>query len=379
MLFEQEKVKLAETQHYMQLMKNSEQRRKEYDDIVNEWREMNDRIDIDSKKRIAELAKMELEAWLHRAAAEIEESEMYELLEFGFVESSDATIEPPAIICQCPAANCRGFILKGHKYTCGICASKICKQCHMLVDKSNHECKPEDIETVTHIKKNCKHCPGCGVLSRKTEGCSQVWCLVCHKAWNWDTGAIETGRIHATDYLNYMRKEGRPIPRADDPRVCGDDEDIVTTLAKVANNVKDSDKVLTHDVKNYLTYRYQLMAEYEFNLNNTPRPPSNLDIRVKYLANEITETRFKQLLHKLDKEYVFKKEIHAMMCAYTVTIREALIQLGQCKSLSEVKKNIQIIRTFQDVMEEQYIELARVFMSKRMCPFRHHKEPALRA
>ena len=67
-----------------------------------------------------------------------------------------------------------------------------------------------------------------------------------------------------------------------------------------------------------------------------------------------------------------------MRCAYTMTIREALIQLGRSKSVDEAMKNLQNIRTFQDVMEEQYLELARVFKSIRMCPFRHREEKPLR-
>jgi hypothetical protein len=367
-LFEQEKLKLVETQPLVQMINKRIQYEKENDDLMKEFK--NIRYDDDTDTRFFELfmKKQNILNKIYEAVAQ--ERVIRDQLEYGLYDVPDAVVQPPVIICQCPAPECRGFILKDHKYTCGICASKICKKCHVLIDDNTHACKQEDVESVAHIKKNCKHCPGCGALSRKTEGCSQVWCRVCHKAWNWNTGIIETGKIHATDYYNFMRQEGREIPR--NAEMCGDDQDIEYIFSRIENMLKN-------DVKDYIFFRFQIMDEYDFRMNDTLNQQSNLDLRIKYLMNEISEAKFKQLLHKRDKEYVFKREIHAMRCAYTVTIREALIQLGQSNSEKDIQKNIKTIKNFQDVMEKQYVELARVFKSKRMCPFRHRNETPLRA
>lgn len=369
-LFEQEKLRLVETQPLVHLINKRIQYEKQYDDLMKQLE--NIKYDDSTEHRVFELFKKKQKTFNRLTEVLTQETNMRNQLEYGLQQSPDVLMTPPAIICQCPIPECRGFILKDHKYTCGICASKICKKCHVLLDGSTHSCKQEDVESVIHITKVCKHCPSCGALSRKTEGCSQVWCMICHKAWNWNTCAIETGRVHATDYYNYMRKEGRQIPNIENHYMCGDDEYIDNILSII-------DNMLKKDMKDYIFFRFQVMDEYDFNMNDTLDQTSNLDLRVKYLMNEITETKFKQLLHKRDKEYVFKREIHAMRCVYTATIREALIQLGQSTSQREVRRNIKNIKQFQDLMEKQYIDVARVFKSKRMCPFRHRKETPLRA
>jgi hypothetical protein len=133
-----------------------------------------------------------------------------------------AVEEVPRVFCPCPAVDCRGFIFE-RKYECDACHTRVCKTCQVSIGDGlgvSHVCKEEDVATMKLIKSQCKACPGCGVLSRKTEGCSQVWCMMCHKAWNWETGKLVTGGyIHATDYLNYLRSNGQQVPRApqDDP------------------------------------------------------------------------------------------------------------------------------------------------------------------
>jgi hypothetical protein len=116
---------------------------------------------------------------------------------------------------KCPSAHCRGFITKD--YNCGICNTRICPDCHVIVDTSEtHNCNPATVETVKAISKETKPCPTCHAPIYKIDGCSQMWCVQCHTAFCWNTGKIET-QIHNPHYYEWMRNQNKPIPQTTIP------------------------------------------------------------------------------------------------------------------------------------------------------------------
>ena len=262
------------------------------------------------------------------------------------------------VICLCPSDNCRGYILDDH--TCGICNTKICQQCNVILCEG-HTCKIEDIKSVALIRKECKACPSCGVPSRKTEGCSQVWCMCCHKAWNWNTSKIETGRIHATDYLDYVRKNYDAV-------------DFCMPLSihmsmKRAQMKFEPAKAFLKNKEDFLTYRYQVAVEYIEHLRDRLTPPCNLDLRLKYLDGEIDETKLKQSLFKRDKEFSLKVEIHKMRCTYTTNMNDITACLYDCATFEEFSKLIDSMYELHDVMVKEYKALIKSYNSRKLCPF----------
>lgn len=342
LLFEREKLRLPEVQPLVCLMKKGMEYDAEIKQIQNQVKVLNkiyhemkrtDEARPDVLEKIEE-AKEKARHIKEKRFAVWEEQQQIEIqIDQEHRQSLTETKVEQSVLCACPGEDCRGFILKGQGHVCGVCSTEICKHCHSIL-APEHTCKPEDVESVKHILNECKSCPGCGIPCRKTEGCSQVWCLMCHKAWNWETGVIEKGRIHATDYLNYVRREGREVPRFDVNAECGLHVHIVTIFRMLKRRIANSDELITENIQQYLLYRYQIMAEYEEFLTTVIVPTSTLNLRVKYLMGEITEARFKQQLHKLDKEFTFKQELHCMECAYTLTIRDALIELNQASTLN---------------------------------------------
>ncbi len=277
--------------------------------------------------------------------------------------TSSATSKPSPvkmeIICPCSAKECRGFVMKANK-KCGLCNSEICGKCHVILT-ADHKCNSDDIASVELIKKECKACPGCGVPSRKTEGCAQVWCYVCHKAWNWNTRQIENGPIHAWDYLNHMRTNNQAVPVA-----CGTHLNPAHHLPRLQSKYP---KTCTNEVVDEVLLLFQVVAEYIYEMNTQIRAPDNTDLRISYLKKEIDEKQWKQLLHKRDKAYTFKIEIHRMRVAYTQIMRDAITNLCNSQNEKQFEENLSALRDFHNIMVVEYGQLAKAFTSKRQCPW----------
>jgi hypothetical protein len=136
-------------------------------------------------------------------------------------------------VLPCPADKCRGYV-ESKTWKCAICETKVCKKCHVArevkstrvvkgVKKTSyeaHECEEDAIETATAIMKETKPCPKCASRIFRISGCPQMFCTVCHTAFNWDTGRVEMGVIHNPHYYQLMR-EGGMARRAVGDIVCG--------------------------------------------------------------------------------------------------------------------------------------------------------------
>jgi len=63
---------------------------------------------------------------------------------------------------------CNGFI--NHEWECGVCFTKVCSKCHNIKLK-DHECNPDEVESIKALKDVSKPCPGCNQMIEKTMGC----------------------------------------------------------------------------------------------------------------------------------------------------------------------------------------------------------------
>lgn len=85
----------------------------------------------------------------------------------------------------------------------------------MKPEEEGHECKEEDKETRKALLKNTKPCPKCAAMIFKTEGCSQMWCVMCHTTFDWNSMEIVNGGyVHNPHYFEWARRNGREIARA---------------------------------------------------------------------------------------------------------------------------------------------------------------------
>jgi hypothetical protein len=198
---------------------------------------------------------------------------------------------------QCPTPNCKGFL---DQDSCILCHKKSCLQCNTNILENTHECKQEDIDTWKQIVKSSKPCPNCGTRIQKSSGCSQMWCLGCHVAFNWNTGLIEKGPIHNPHYYEWAEHLGhRQGAIANEP--C--DGRRVWNIYNFYNvNVEDRSrfKKLHQKLNHVINHELLLLREKTQNKNN-------MDLRIQFLRDLINEQEYKRKL--ISREIQYQKNI----------------------------------------------------------------------
>ena len=106
-------------------------------------------------------------------------------------------------VMKCMKNDCRGFL--SESYTCGLCSTNFCKDCHHIIDLE-HKCNPDEVATIKELNQTTKPCPKCQIRIFKTDGCDQMFCISCHTAFSWKTGEIELGIIHNPHYFQALRE-----------------------------------------------------------------------------------------------------------------------------------------------------------------------------
>ncbi len=114
-------------------------------------------------------------------------------------------------IMKCPDGDCRGFLSSAYK--CGTCEKWTCAHCLDVLGPNKdvaHTCNKDAVETAKTIKSETRPCPKCGARIFKIDGCDQMYCTVegCGTAFSWETGRIETGRVHNPHYYEWLRRTG---------------------------------------------------------------------------------------------------------------------------------------------------------------------------
>lgn len=320
-LFEKEKALLPDTQMVME----KEQKIKNIDNEIAAY-----------KRRISELKDVKY-------------------INFGgFVKEEEKT--NIKVICSCPMDSCRGFIMAD--YACGLCLNKICKSCRNVSNEEGpHECKQEDIDTIKLLQKDSKQCPSCCAMSKKIEGCSQVWCLNCKTTWDWNTGKIEKGATHATDYYNYLRRTQQHIPRTEGDAAgrggaCVNIGGFPQRLTRDKNIGKAKSDVLYGIYRNFAEFQYIAAIQQK----------NNIDLRKQYLCQTIDDKKFKMMLTKREKEYVFSVEMFNMIQAYQEGIRDLI---GHAIQDNDINKYYEHIVNFNKLMQSEFDDLCVFFKSTR--------------
>jgi hypothetical protein len=225
------------------------------------------------------------------------------------VQIQEATL---GFIKPCPGENCKGFL--NLQWTCSLCHTEVCSECfETKTNVDDHVCDEAHLESAREIRRSCKNCPKCGVITFRIDGCNQMFCVHCKTSWNWATGNIITGRIHNPHYYEWLRvRDNHGRGELADVQ-CGEpieiDVDILMrgkTLA--AGNVLREYYLTVREVRIFNHGRY-----------HEPNANDNLDLRIKLLKNEISETRFKILLQRREKSREKDLQIYQLLDMFAQT------------------------------------------------------------
>lgn len=221
-------------------------------------------------------------------------------------EEKKEEMKKNTFIKNCSMPNCKGTL--NNRWNCRLCETSHCSKCGEKKvevvsigegkeevkggEVQQHVCDPNMVQSMEEIKKNSKPCPKCGVCIYKTEGCDQMFCIVCHTAFSWKTLEIETGRIHNPHYYEIMRKNGNIRREDGDVRPCDE-------LVNVNNYWADlmaCQRALPREAYIKLEETFRFVTELDQLHNERRHVITNqtfLDIRKKYLLNQIDGSRFR--------------------------------------------------------------------------------------
>ena len=347
-LLDSEKSRLPEAQTYIEVMRIHENFSGLVSSLNKRARELEEeaqriRREIETHYAITSLLKHKA----FRAALESHER--------GFVQGKNREKFVSSVMCPCHVAGCRGYITvksdNGEKGVCGVCGVEICKLC-MAPITEQHECKPDDVATTKELKKNSRPCPKCAAPISKIDGCDQMWCVLCHTAFSWNTGELAKGVIHNPHFFAYQRQVSK---NGDIPRVQGDVavEDCGNNFVHIKRDYYLQEYFELRDGdNNYLWAFVQFSRHFSGTMYRTiteRRAPDNIDLRVCFLNNDIDEEEFGRLVQQRDKKYQKELEIDAALLIffdtgnrmvndiYTITPETVVVQLKNLVSISNTR------------------------------------------
>lgn len=236
--------------------------------------------------------------------------------EFDRLGGASNSKKKKAYTFPCPREGCLGLInpnTEEKHYACPVCSDKLCKRCYVPI-KEGHKCDKSVVATMREIMKDSKPCPECKTPISRISGCPQMWCVVCHTAFNYNTGEKVVGVVHNPHYFEYRRNHGETRNRQQVRDLCGNGvEDITVYSDKLAfevRSIKRKAKKKKIDVSDK-TSRYRITLEYYYRLcadiNESFR--SIFDPVDVFVRNKRLNRRIEYLLNNYQNDKQFKTNI----------------------------------------------------------------------
>jgi hypothetical protein len=209
---------------------------------------------------------------------------------------------------KCPNGDCRGFLSSAWK--CATCQHYTCPHCNEvkgLTRDAAHECAEENVKTMNEIKSQCRPCPTCAAPILRVSGCDQMWCVVCKTAFSWATGKLVRGVLHNPHYYAWRMAQNNPVGVEEMAPLCREGVP-APQVARVldAGRIDLSVRRTMLNIHRMLAHiMYVELPRYPVN----PHEGDNMDLRIRYMLNEVTLEEFKHQIQKREKASEKKKEI----------------------------------------------------------------------
>lgn len=245
---------------------------------------------------------------------------------------------------RCCVEDCRGFLSSSWK--CGTCGTFSCKECLKPKNGQNdeeHKCDPDDVATTKLLVKETKPCPSCAATIYKIEGCDQMWCVICHTAFSWKTGRIETGVVHNPHFYQWQRNTNNGVA----PRVRGDIpcgglpwtetlREIFKQRNQKFNNWRECYRSIYHIREVVIRHNYR---EIDPIVNNR-------ELRVSYLLNAITKEEWKKELQKNSKKNEKNNEVRQILNMYITALTDLFCTFANDTLIGNLEDNCKGLRKY---------------------------------
>jgi hypothetical protein len=217
-------------------------------------------------------------------------------------------------IAKCRVEGCRGFVNRRH--ICGICETVVCKECLTPHEEtSDSKCKKEDIELANILRKESKACPSCFTPIIKAGGCDQMFCTSCNTAFSWTTGTIETGPVHNPHYYDWLFRRGAAPQENAEAAQAGCDGQLPPPLTAI----RDYKMRCVH--RYILHVRHAVLPEYA-----EDRVRDNIDLRIRFILDEITEEEWKSVLLYREKKRLKHRAYRGILETFATVATDLLIR-----------------------------------------------------
>ena len=283
--------------------------------------------------------RAELNEHYHSTVARIENGQ--EFLSFH-VNTQRPIVERRVFIKACPAADCRGFL--SSQYKCGMCSTKVCSHCFEIKVDEEHKCDEDNVKTADMIRNDSKPCPKCSTVIFKISGCSQMFCTICHTAFDWLTLRVTTGPIHNPHYFEYQRLHNNNNQRLQDdvgcerlPRYSG--------IQRALTIVPDKKVKLDFETL-YMMHNH--IEDVELPRYNRDVIVDNRDLRIDFILNSISEDDFKRTLQQREKRNNKKRDIYLILQTYQHVVLDIFTELNEARSVENVLECYEKMKNIRD-------------------------------
>ena len=241
--------------------------------------------------------------------------------------------------------------------------------------------------------------------------CDQMWCTQCHTAFSWRTGRIET-HIHNPHYYEWQRRNnGGVAPRNIGDFQCGRElnhysaRSIINKLSDIFetddafkstvgyHSFRHSNGPSKETQYGELSHRIENIIRTTIHLQRVQMPTyqvdqieDNVNLRVDYLRNKISEEEFKIKIQRANKLHQKKREIGDIIHLFVQTVTDIVYRFHAvvdeyAKNVKESKKEstkestdplyteltgiLDEIHALQKYTDECFVDIAKTYSCKR--------------
>ena len=323
-LFERETALLPSTQRHVRRETVRRRYGRELREMFVEIEAM--RADLATKTLRYRTRESEQERSLRRMDMEMEDADAARVAEGG------PSTAVAAFQHRCGREGCKGWL--SSKYKCSVCETYTCSRCNCVKEnrgggERQHVCDPEAVASHQLIQRDSRKCPSCAVYIHKIDGCDQMFCTQCLKAFSWRTGKpINSSALHNPHYFEAMSRGILPAGRVAGDVPCGGLPTAYelrvhfsrATAASVDVTYAFKALRLVHHMQQVETARYPTEVD----------PNVNLPLRVQYCLSDVSEDEFKSRLQRTEKANEKKKEfgevVQLLINTFSDELRTLLVE-----------------------------------------------------